>query len=306
MRRCGHWRSRSPRARNSPVRRGQFAPAGADCGGRRSSSRRAPLPARAWSPPPAGRQWRRCGRRRWRASRWSPSGPVVCCWRCSRPTTGGSASGASRWASRTWVTGAARRRPRSRWRMPRRRSCPSPAHRRGRASRRPSPSPPMGTASTRPTRSPSPRPASGRSWRRGELSDGTPFSADAALEAVATPAVLSVGDPAPHSDNAVAGAAGVPPAAIDSRAASGEPIPDPELHTTSIADALDAGHPALVVFSTPVYCVSQFCGPVTDLVARARRGVRGPRGLHPRRDLPRLRGHRDQPDRARLAADAER
>ena len=24
--------------------------------------------------------------------------------------------------------------------------------------------------------------------------------------------------------------------------------------------------PALVVFSTPVYCVSQFCGPVTDLV----------------------------------------
>ena len=60
---------------------------------------------------------------------------------------------------------------------------------------------------------------------------------------------------------------GVPPAAIDSRAAGGQPIPDPELHATSIADAIEAGHPALVVFSTPVYCVSRFCGPVTDLVA---------------------------------------
>ena len=57
------------------------------------------------------------------------------------------------------------------------------------------------------------------------------------------------------------------PQAIDSRARGGEPIPDPELHTTSIADAIAAGHPALVVFSTPVYCVSRFCGPVTDLVA---------------------------------------
>jgi len=100
----------------------------------------------------------------------------------------------------------------------------------------------------------------------GELDDGTAFSADAATEVLATPTVVSVGDVAPQSDNAVIGTAGVPNAAIDSRTASGEPIPDPELHATSIAAAVDAGHPALVVFSTPVYCVSQFCGPVTDLV----------------------------------------
>jgi hypothetical protein len=100
----------------------------------------------------------------------------------------------------------------------------------------------------------------------GELDDGTPFSAEAAMEVLAVPTVVSVGDVAPHSDNAVIGDEGVPDAAIDSRAASGEPIPDPDLHTTSIADAIDAGHPALVVFSTPVYCVSQFCGPITDLV----------------------------------------
>jgi hypothetical protein len=64
---------------------------------------------------------------------------------------------------------------------------------------------------------------------------------------------------------------GVPLAAIDSRAAGGQPIPDAALHATSIADAIDAGHPALVVFSTPVYCVSRFCGPVTDLVAELAR-----------------------------------
>jgi hypothetical protein len=57
-----------------------------------------------------------------------------------------------------------------------------------------------------------------------------------------------------------------PPAAVDSRAANGGRIPDPELHQTTIADALRRGVPALVIFSTPVYCPSQFCGPVTEVV----------------------------------------
>ena len=57
-----------------------------------------------------------------------------------------------------------------------------------------------------------------------------------------------------------------PPGAIDSRAANGGRIPDPELHQTTIADALRRGVPALVIFSTPVYCPSRFCGPVTEVV----------------------------------------
>jgi hypothetical protein len=101
----------------------------------------------------------------------------------------------------------------------------------------------------------------------GELGDGSRFDAQAAFTVLEAPSVISVGALAPHTDNPVMGAPGVSPAAIDSRAAGGEPIPDPELHATSIADAIEAGHPALVVFSTPVYCVSRFCGPVTDLVA---------------------------------------
>jgi len=57
-----------------------------------------------------------------------------------------------------------------------------------------------------------------------------------------------------------------PPEAIDSRAANEGEVPDPELHEWTIARALQEGRPALVVFSTPVYCVSKFCGPVTDVV----------------------------------------
>ena len=55
-------------------------------------------------------------------------------------------------------------------------------------------------------------------------------------------------------------------AALDSRATDA-PIPDPELHTISIADAIRTGKPTLVIFATPVYCQSQFCGPVTDVVS---------------------------------------
>ena len=102
---------------------------------------------------------------------------------------------------------------------------------------------------------------------RGELGDGSQFSAEAAFTVLDKPSVIGVGALAPHTDNPVAGEPGVPPTAIDSREAGGEPIPDPELHSISIADAIKAGHPALVVFSTPVYCVSRFCGPITELVA---------------------------------------
>ncbi len=74
------------------------------------------------------------------------------------------------------------------------------------------------------------------------------------------------GDPAPHTENLTVDSPDAPPEAIDSRAANGGRIPDLDLHRWTIADAIAQGRPALVVFSTPVYCVSQFCGPVTDLV----------------------------------------
>lgn len=91
-------------------------------------------------------------------------------------------------------------------------------------------------------------------------------SATAAFEVLADHRVPAIGEPAPPSENVTVATAGVPAEAIDSRAIDG-PIPDPELHSTTIAAAVAAGRPALVVFSTPVFCVSRFCGPVTDVVA---------------------------------------
>ncbi len=52
-------------------------------------------------------------------------------------------------------------------------------------------------------------------------------------------------------------------------------VPDPELHRSSIADALAAGSPFVVVFATPKYCTSRTCGPVVDVVSTVRRDHAG-------------------------------
>jgi len=95
---------------------------------------------------------------------------------------------------------------------------------------------------------------------------GQERSAMAAFEVLADHEVPMPGDAADPTENLTLDApASVPRAAIDSRASSGS-IPDPELHTDTIAGALAAGRPVVAVFSTPVYCQSRFCGPITDLV----------------------------------------
>ena len=78
--------------------------------------------------------------------------------------------------------------------------------------------------------------------------------------------VPAPGQPALPTENLTLASTDAPRAAIDSRAATGE-VPDGLLHQTTIAAALAAKRPAVVVFATPVYCQSQFCGPVTDMVA---------------------------------------
>ena len=81
--------------------------------------------------------------------------------------------------------------------------------------------------------------------------------------------VPAPGDAAPRSVNLKIDApADVPRAAIDSRAGSdgSQPIPDPELHSTTVNDAIEAGRPVVVSVSTPVYCTSRFCGPITDMI----------------------------------------
>ena len=79
--------------------------------------------------------------------------------------------------------------------------------------------------------------------------------------------VPDVGDPAPASQNLTVDDHGdAPLSAVDSRADGGS-VPDPALHDTTVAEALEAGRPTVVAVTTPVFCVSRFCGPITDEVA---------------------------------------
>jgi hypothetical protein len=79
---------------------------------------------------------------------------------------------------------------------------------------------------------------------------------------------IAVGERAPASKNyTVADHDDASLDAVDSRAQGGTTLPDPELHRTTISGALAAHRPFVVVFSTPVYCQSRFCGPITDMVA---------------------------------------
>jgi hypothetical protein len=90
-------------------------------------------------------------------------------------------------------------------------------------------------------------------------------TAEASLAVLEAPQIPAPGDRALRTENLTLDSKGVPRGAIDSRAATGE-IPDPELHEWTIAQAIEEGRPALVLFATPVYCTSRFCGPVTDMI----------------------------------------
>jgi hypothetical protein len=104
-----------------------------------------------------------------------------------------------------------------------------------------------------------------------ELADERVLAGRGAFEVLPEPLIPAPGESAPRTENLTVDSKGVPQEAIDSRAATEGRVPDPELHETTIADEIRAGRPVLAVFSTPVYCVSKFCGPVTDMVAELAR-----------------------------------
>ena len=88
--------------------------------------------------------------------------------------------------------------------------------------------------------------------------------------------VVDVGQKAPASMNRTLGD-GAPLEELSSAHEA-----DPELYSTSIADALEQGSPTMVVFSTPSFCTSATCGPQVETVSEVRQQVRGPGQLHPR------------------------
>lgn len=80
------------------------------------------------------------------------------------------------------------------------------------------------------------------------------------LPATTTPAI---GAPAPASTTPTATtAAGIALISTDT-------APDPAFYRVSVAGALAAGRPFVLVFATPQFCQSQICGPTLDTVKAA-------------------------------------
>jgi hypothetical protein len=103
-----------------------------------------------------------------------------------------------------------------------------------------------------------------------ELADGTVREGNVTFPVLEEHQVPAAGDDAPPSENltlADVEAGTVEPTAVDSRAVDGGEIPDRHLHTTTIADSIAEGRPVVAIFSTPVYCVSRFCGPLVEVLA---------------------------------------
>jgi hypothetical protein len=103
-----------------------------------------------------------------------------------------------------------------------------------------------------------------------ELADGTVREGNTTFPVLEEPEVPAPGDEAPASENltlADVEAGTVAASAVDSRAGDTGEVPDPHLHDRTIASSLAEGRPFVAVFSTPVYCVSRFCGPLVEVLA---------------------------------------
>lgn len=91
------------------------------------------------------------------------------------------------------------------------------------------------------------------------LEDGTEVSGNVGFTVNEKPALRIPGDDAIASDNLTrADVADI--SEIDSGTTPND------MHDVKIKDALAAGRPLVIVFATPAFCVSRFCGPVTEEV----------------------------------------
>jgi hypothetical protein len=72
--------------------------------------------------------------------------------------------------------------------------------------------------------------------------------------------VPNIGDPAPPSENLTVRDD------PDLSSVTTDDEPEPAFYQMTVAEALQAGKPFLVVFATPKFCQTRFCGPVVDNV----------------------------------------
>ena len=83
----------------------------------------------------------------------------------------------------------------------------------------------------------------------------------ATFEVLDSSSLVQVGDPAPATETPTLADVGGDVAKISTDA-----TPEPAFYETSVADALAAGKPFILVFATPKFCTSAQCGPTLDRI----------------------------------------
>jgi hypothetical protein len=103
-------------------------------------------------------------------------------------------------------------------------------------------------------------PAASAASKSGGDPLAAPVSVRVTFPVADRPSVPAVGDPAPSVDSLTLASAGG-----DAKKISTDPDPDPKLYQLSIADALAAKKPFLLVFATPAFCQTATCGPTLEV-----------------------------------------
>lgn len=96
-----------------------------------------------------------------------------------------------------------------------------------------------------------------------ELKDGTKGIDTIPFQVYEKPNMIATGQKAPKSDNLTKN-----DVSNISEIDSGSPPND--MHDVKIKDAIAKGRPLVIVFSTPAFCTSRFCGPVNEEVEALR------------------------------------
>jgi len=103
----------------------------------------------------------------------------------------------------------------------------------------------------------------------GKLKSGTPYVARAGFAVTASAATPAIGSPAPASHNLTV------KDVTDLSQIDSSVNPSSDMHTESIADGLAAGHPMLILFASPGYCTSRFCGPELEVARKIEPAYKG-------------------------------
>jgi hypothetical protein len=97
---------------------------------------------------------------------------------------------------------------------------------------------------------------------QGKLKDGSPYTAKAGFTVKDKGETPALGSQAPASKNSTT------KDVSDLSQIDTSVNPSPDMHTESIADGLAAGRPLLILFASPGYCTSRFCGPELELARK--------------------------------------